>query len=176
MKSVLYCVRKLRKGVTFMTQKALSNSLKVILAGVFFVGLVLYFVVVPDLGRTLAEQNPEFDYCFWPWLIFIWVTGLPIAAAMMFAWRITSNIGRGRSFSHDNARYLKYVAYLAIADGAYYFLGNVVFAALSMSQPGFMLAGIIITFGCIAFAQVCMVLSHLVKKAADLEEESELTI
>ena len=173
---MLYCACKFRKEETEMTQKALSKSLQVILAGVFIMGLALYFYVVPDFGRIIAEQNPEFAYCFWPWIIFIWVTGLPIAAAMVFAWRISASIGRDRSFSQDNARYFKYIAYLAIGDGVYYFLGNVVFAALSMSHPGFLLAGIVITFGCLAVAEVCMVLSHLVKKAADLEEESELTI
>ena len=59
-----------------MDQNALSNWLKLILAGMGLCGLVVYAAVLPWLGLVIAQQNPEMSHRFWPWLIFLWATGL----------------------------------------------------------------------------------------------------
>ena len=60
-----------------MEQKHLSNWLKLILVGVALCGLVVYALVVPMYGMSLRSQYPEFSNRFWPWLLFIWVSGIP---------------------------------------------------------------------------------------------------
>lgn len=159
-----------------MTQSSLSKCLKAILCGVWICGLLLYFLIVPDMGWSLAEGAPEYAYCYWPWLIFIWVTGLPVAVAMLFAWRISTNIGKDKSFSMENAKLLSWISYLAAGDAAYFFVGNIVFLLLEMTHPGFVIMSLLIVFACVAVSVAAAVLSHLVMKAAILQEESELTI
>ncbi len=94
-----------------MDQKSLARWLKCILVGVGLCGIVVYAVVVPSLGLSLAREYPEFGYCFWPWLIFILATGLPCYAALFLAWKVASNIGRERSFSTETARLFRMISW-----------------------------------------------------------------
>ena len=159
-----------------MEQKALSKWLKLILIGVAFCGLVVYFLVLPAFGQSIVHDYPEFSGWYYPWLIFLWVTGLPCYLALFYGWKIASNIGADRSFCEDNAKYLKWIAWLAAGDAGYFFAGNLVLGFLSMNHPGVMLGSLIVVFAGIAIAVAAAALSHLVKKASALQEESDLTI
>ena len=159
-----------------MKQESLSKWLKAILIGVGLCGLAVYFGFFPLLGEGIVGQNPEYAFCFWPWLIFLWATGVPCFAALVCAWKIAGNIGRDRSFSMENARLLRLISYLAAGDAALFFLGNAVFLLLNMSHPGVLLASFLVDFAGVAISVAAAVLSHLVRKAADLQEQSELTI
>ncbi len=159
-----------------MEQKSLARWLKIILVGVALCALAVYGVVLPSLGLSIAGANPEYAFCFWPWLIFLWGTALPCCAAFVLAWRIFTNIGQDRSFSMENARYLKGVAWLAAGDAGYFVLGNMVFLMLNMSHPGFFLLSMLVAFAGFAISVVAAALSHLVRKAAALQEQSDLTI
>ena len=112
----------------------------------------------------------------WPWLLFLWSTGLPVLCALFLCWRIATNIGNDRSFSLENASLLKWISWLAAADSAYFFIGNIVLLALGMSHPGVTLVALLVVFCGFAMTVAAAALSHLVLKAADLEEQSELTI
>lgn len=160
-----------------MGQKSLSKWLKFIIVGTGICGLAVYALAIPALGRTIAASaNGEFDYCFWPWLIFIWGTGIPCYAVLFFAWKIAANIGLDRSFSSANARLLKWISVLAAFDSAVVFVGNLVFLLLDMNHPSVVLLSLIVIFAGIAIAVATAVLSHLVLKAAVLQEQSDLTI
>ena len=159
-----------------MEQKALSKWLKLVLVGVGLCGLVVYLGVIPGYGVSLRSLYPEFSNRFWPWLIFIWVSGLPCYAALVLGWRIAGNIGRDRSFSMDNARCLRTISLLAALDAAYFFLGNLVLLFLNMSHPGVVLMSLLVVFAGAAVAVAAAALSHLVRKAALLQEENDLTI
>ena len=159
-----------------MEQKSLSQWLKAILIGVGLCGLVVYFFIIPAYGTSLRTQYPEFANRFWPWLIFLWVTAIPCYAALVIGWKIAANIGADRSFSEDNAKYLKWIAWLAAGDAAFFFLGNNVLLFLNMSHAGILLFSLIVVFAGIAVTVAAAALSHLVKKAAALQEQSDLTI
>lgn len=159
-----------------MKQSTLALSLKLILAGLLVCGVVVYAYIVPEIGRVILDQYPEFGGWYAPWLAFVSGTALPCAVGFAFAWMVAVNIGRDRSFSVSNARYLKYIAIAAAVDGVYFFAGNVVFLILGKSHPSIVLASMFAVFAAAAVAVAASVLSHLVYKAAALEEESELTI
>ena len=80
-----------------MEQKHLSNWLKLILVGVAICGLVVYAFVVPMYGLSLRSLYPEFANRFWPWVIFIWVSGIPCFTVLIYAWKIATNIGNDQS-------------------------------------------------------------------------------
>ena len=159
-----------------MTQQKLSAWLKAILIGVGLCGLIVYFAVLPSIGSSLHASFPEFAAWHWPWMIFLWLTAIPCFAALVMGWRIAVNIGKDRSFSEENARLLQRIGYLAAADTAFFFLGNIVFFFLGMNHAGIMLASLLICFAGVAVTVAAVCLSHLVHKAADLQEQSDLTI
>ena len=159
-----------------MEQKSLSKWLKAILIGVGLCVLVVYAVILPSYGVSLRTEYPEFSGRFWPWLIFLWVTAVPICAALILGWKISTRIGEDRSFTVENARYLKWISWLAAGDSVYFFLGNVVLLFANMSHPGVTLLSLIVVFVGLCVTVAAAVLSHLVKKAAALQEQSDLTI
>ena len=89
---------------------------------------------------------------------------------------MADNIGADRSFSYDNAKYLKWTSYLAMGDSIFLFLANVVFLLLDMSAAAVMLVIGIIVFIGISVSICAAALSHLVVKAAEIQEENELTV
>ena len=159
-----------------MEQKTLSRWLKVILLGIAVCGLLVYFFVVPSYGKSLMSLYPEFAYRYYPWLFFLWATGIPCYAVLLLGWKIATNIGRDRSFCQANADYLKWISWLAAGDSAFFFLGNLIFLYANLSHPGVALFSLLIVFAGIAVTVAAAALSHLVKKAAVLQEQSELTI
>lgn len=159
-----------------MKQASLAKWLKVIIVGVGACALLVYAAVVPVLGETMAEQYPEFAHCLWPWLILIWITAAPVFIALGFAWKIAANIGADRSFSADNARLLKWISALAAADAALFFGGNCVYLLLNINHPAVLIVSFFVAFAGIAIAVAAAALSHLVMKAAVLQDQSDLTI
>ena len=75
-----------------------------------------------------------------------------------------------------NVDHFKRITWLAAIDTAYFFVGNVVFLFMNMSHPGVTLGSLIVVFIGVAITVASAVLSRLVKNAADLQEQNELTI
>ncbi len=159
-----------------MKQSTLARWLQLILVGALICGLTVYFFIVPTVGHDIVMSAPEFEGWYLPWLIFIFGSSMPCAVGYIFAWLITVNIGRDKSFSAENAKYLKYIAILASADALYFFAGNVIFLLLDMNHPGVIIFSLLIVFAAITVAVASAVLSHLVYKASLLQEQSDLTI
>ena len=159
-----------------MDQKKFSVWLKAILLGIGLCGLVVYCYALPECGRTIISDYPEFASWYWPWLIFLWFTALPCFASLVLGWRIAGNIGKDRSFCPENAVHLQRIAYLAAGDTLFFFAGNVVMTVLGMSHPGVMLASLFVCFVGVAVTVAAVCLSHLTRKAADLQEQSDLTV
>ena len=159
-----------------MEQKSLARWLKIIILGAGLCGLVIFFVIIPSYGSSLVASYPEFSNRFWPWLIFLWICGIPCYAALVFGWLIASNIGRDRSFTEKNARYFKWISWLAAGDSIFFFVGNIVLLFMNMSHPGVVLLLLLVVFAGVAIAIAAAVMSHQVKKAAALQEQSDLTI
>ena len=159
-----------------MEQKTLSKWLKGIIIGIGLCGLVVYTVVFPALGDALQTEYPEFAGCFWPWIIFIWCSGIPCFAVLFLAWKIAASIGLDRSFSEENATLFRWISVLAAGDAAFFFAGNILLLFLNMNHPGIVLASFVVEFVGVAVAVAAAGLSHLVKKAAALQEQSDWTI
>lgn len=159
-----------------MEQKTLSNWLKCIIIGVAICGLIIYAVVFPFYGTNLVNEYPEFSNRYWPWLIFIWFTGIPCFTVLILSWKIATNIGNDKSFSMANAKLFKWISGLAAGDSCFFFVGNLVMLFLNMSHPSVVLLSLIVVFAGVAVAVASAALSHLVMKAAKLQEESDLTI
>lgn len=159
-----------------MKQDTLSKWLKLIIAGVGVCGLVVYGAVIPMLGDGMVDRYPEFQNCQLPWLILIWATAIPCYIALFLAWKIAANIGADRSFSVENGKLLKWISVLAAGDAAFFFAGNLIYLLLNMNHPGIVLCSLLIVFLGVAISVASAGLSHLVMKAAELQDQSDLTI
>ena len=159
-----------------MDQTKLSRRLKIAIIFIAVCLAVVYFAVLPSFGRTIAVENPEFAYCFWPWLAFLWITAAPLYAALIFCWKIAANIGRDQTFTKENAAGCKWISNLAVLDSAYFFIGNIVLLFLNMNHPGIVLGSLLVVFAGAAIAIAFAALSNLVSRAAALQEQSDLTI
>lgn len=159
-----------------MNQISLSKWLKGIIAGMAVCGGIIYFYLIPYLGKEITWANPEFAYCYWPWLIVLWISAIPCYVALFFGWKIVVEIGKDNSFSRKNAEYLKRISVLAVTDSVFFFGANLVLMMMGMNHPGVFLLSLFVDFAGIAAAIVSASLSHLVQKAAEIREENELTI
>ncbi|MBE5772591.1 MAG: DUF2975 domain-containing protein [Clostridiales bacterium] len=159
-----------------MEQKTLARWLKIIIIGIAVCGLIVYGMVIPAYGTALKGQNPEYAWCYVPWLIFIWLTAIPCFGILLCGWKVAGNIGLDRSFSEENALLLRRIAWLAAGDSAFFFVGNIVYLFLNMNHPGIVILSLLVEFAGIAVSVAAAALSHLVQKAAVLQEQSDLTI
>ncbi|MBR1742050.1 MAG: DUF2975 domain-containing protein [Lachnospiraceae bacterium] len=159
-----------------MEQKSLSRLLKGIVAGAGICGLIIYLILLPYIGQGILADYPEFSDRYYPWLVFLWITGIPCYVALFFGWQIAESIGRDESFTNQNAQRLKKISYLAIGDAAFFFIGNLVYLCMNMNHPGVVIFSLFVVFVGIVISVIAAALSHLVKKAAVLQEESDLTI
>lgn len=159
-----------------MKQKELSIWLRVITAAAGVCCALLAFVIVPSVGCRAAERMPEFSGLFWPCLIFFWVSVVPVAWALVLAWRIFARIGRDRSFCMENAAALRSISRLAALDTALYVAAAVVMALNGLGTEILLLIFLGVVFIGICVCICCAALSHLTRKAAEMQSENDLTI
>ena len=157
-----------------MDQKKLAAWLKGICVGCALCGLALFGIILPRFLAYVAGEVPDLPHR--AWLIFMWALALPCYAVLVCIWRMAGEIGRDNSFSLENAKYLRIIAVLAGADAAVLLIGNVIFLLTRHSIPTLALVSAFMCFVGLAISVGAACLSHLVHKAAALQEDSDLTI
>jgi len=164
-----------------MSPKSLCRRVRAAVISLAVVGSIVCFYLIPGFGENIARANPEFAYCFWPWLIFLWLTAAPCYAILALAWRVSTAIGNEQVFTAQTARWVAVAARLLFADAGFFFAGNlllalaVVFFPLPndthMSHPAVLVISLLICIIAVSLASIAMVLSRYIAKAAALEEE-----
>ena len=164
------------KDLINMEQKTLARWLKIIIIGTGLCGIVVGAFLLPEIGSEITAAHREFSSWLIPWLIFLWLTLIPCYAALVISWQIADRIGRNRSFTIENAVGLGRISKLAVADTAFFFIGNIVLWLCGWNHPGIVLGSLLICFVGIVIAVAMAVLSHHTRKSAALQEENDLTI
>lgn len=159
-----------------MKHSTFSKWLKCILIGVGICFVIAYSFVIPECATYFSTHYPEFSFRYWPWMIFLWIAGIPCLIMLLFAWKIASNIGVDIYFSNNNANFLKWISLLSAGDSAYFFLGNILMLFLNMNHPSVVLASFVISFIGVSISVGAAVLSHIVQRGTLLQEQSDLTI
>ena len=157
-----------------MNQKGLSLMLRLLVAVVAAAGAALSAVLI-RYGHTLCLERNQ-PQLFAPCLIFFLLTLAVVYVALCLSWRMFASIGRDQSFTPDNARRLKSISWLSFADALAYLLALPVLVNVTSVKPLTVLVLLLLAFAglCMTVASAC--LSHLVKKAADLKRDQDLTI
>ena len=159
-----------------MEIKKLSKLLKFILTGLFVLGLIFYIFIIPLIGKTIVEANPELSNWYLPWLIFLSLTSIPVLLGLFYSSKISKNISYDLAFTEENSKYLKYISRLALIDSVFFFLGNIVMLLLNMNHPSVLILSILISFFGLSLYVIFSILSCFVSKSADLQSENDLTI
>lgn len=158
-----------------MTQRKLADLLKVICIGLAVIGAVVYFLVLPTIGQDWAKEDGYEGY-FWPWLLFLWGTGIPCYMALFQFWVVCGEIRHDNSFCEENAIRMMNIALLILGDVGYFFAGNVLFLLLGINHPGIFLVSLAIDVFGVGIGVAAAALSHLVYKAAVMQAENDLTV
>lgn len=159
-----------------MEQAKLSGWLKAVIAAVGICGAAVYLYCLPVWGARTDFLLQAGVTSPLPFLIFIWLTGVPCYTVLVCGWKISAEIGRDNSFCRKNASLLRLTSFLTAGDTLFFFAGSMVFLALQVCRPWVAVASLIFVCAGAAFAVAFAALSHLVLKAARMREENDLTI
>ena len=159
-----------------MKQDSLAKWLKGIIIGIGICGLLICLVILPMLAKDILYAGSGMEHYYRPWMIFLWISAIPCYVVLLYGWKVASNIGRDNSFCEDNAVYLKRISYMAVIDSIYFFVGNIVLYFMNLSHPSVFMGSLFVIFAGVSVAVAAAALSHLVMKAAALQEQSDLTI
>jgi len=159
-----------------MSQKSIAKVLKIFCCGVTVVGAFFFFVYAPLMVDELALMFPEAAYLKWPGLIGVWVIALLCYAVLGNFWIICVRIGEDNSFCDENADCMKRMGLLSFAvavllSGAMIFLGCLGFLGIAYFIVYFLLMCVVCGVGVL-----CLALSALIRRAAQMKEENDLTI
>ena len=159
-----------------MKHQKLSVRLKlaVIVLGLF--GLLIYGAVLPCFGMSIVGNAPEMSYRFWPWMTLFLMTAVPCYMALIYGWKIATDIGADRSFSRENAMRMRHISQLAYGDVVLFLCGNLLLFFWGMSHPGVLLLSLLPDLLGIAVAVCASALSHLIDRSAELQQDADLTI
>ena len=156
-----------------MTHKKIARWLKFI---IIVMGLLAFAILSALSLIFLVSEVQEIHAMRIPWLIFIWTTAIPMIFAVISSWKTATNIGKNIMFCNDNAKHLHTIAMSAAADCAIVSIGNISFLFANINHPGVCLAsGIIVAIG-LAILIAAEGLSQLIRKAARLQDDADLTI
>ena len=159
-----------------MTQKELSRWLRAVMI-VLWCGCALLGVwLVPTIAQEAANLNPELAYLKWPCLVFFWCALAVVIVAFGYAYKIFAEIGRDNSFCAATARRLRIISHLALGDTVAWIVCTAVLTVLAPMHPGIFLVMLAVTVLGVAATVAAAALSHLTLKAANLQDENDLTI
>ena len=159
-----------------MTQKKLSLWLHAVIITAAVCVLLVYLWLLPMTLMDLSIAYYVGAFLYLPAMVFTELTGVPILIALGFAWQIAREIGRDNSFSQRNASYMQIIAWLALCDVVYFQLGILVFAFCGITHPSIFIASFLLDCVGLAISVCAAALSHLIRKAAVIREENDMTI
>ncbi|MDE6312475.1 MAG: DUF2975 domain-containing protein [Lachnospiraceae bacterium] len=159
-----------------MKQESLAKWLKGVILAVAVCGLILCLYVLPVWGKLIIEQELKVTGGFLSWCILLWLSALPVFGILFLGWRVASEIGRDNSFSESNAVSLKYVSVLSLVSSLIFFGGNILFLVQGINRLGILFLSCLLVFVGLAVSVAAALISHLVYKAARMQEENQLTI
>lgn len=162
--------------IDMMKQSRLARCLRALTVLGWCACGVLAFFVVPLMVEEAARMEPTLAWLQWPGLTCFWAAMVPVVLALWHAWKIFGEIGRDNSFCLENARRLRVISRLALGDTAACLIALVALLCLGAMSPGLFLLLLAVTGMGAAIAVAAAALSHLTRKAADIQDENDLTI
>jgi len=159
-----------------MEQKRIANMLKVFTIGVGLIGALFFFVYAPVLIGDLAAMYPEAAFLKWPGIIGVWVIAVFCYIALVEFWKICTRIGKDNSFCNENANSMKRISLLAFLTAVLMILAAIFLGFMNFLGIAYFLICFFAVCIAIGVGVVCLALSALIRRAAQIKEENDLTI
>lgn len=153
-----------------------ERGMKLAALAAALIGLLAAFVFLPMLASALLEEFPAYQKWYWPCLIYGWVVLLPGFVGLWEFWKICVEIGRDNSFSQKNARSFFRICLLALTMAALLAVGVAALCLLGMGLPALLIAMLGFAAACALVALLANALAQLVRRAAAIKSENDLTI
>jgi hypothetical protein len=159
-----------------MSSKTLCHIIRAVVIAAALCGIYICAAILPSVGRSFTYWYPEFAQAYLPWLIFLWITALPVFAVLVLVWMASSAVGQDMVLTVRTARLVKYAAIFTFGDTIFFFIGNIILLLLGMNHPGIVLVSLFVCVLGVSLAVLAAVLARYLTKAAALQEEVDGTI
>lgn len=158
-----------------MNEKLLSalTRFAIVLIGICGVLTCLFWIPI-SMGKGTLHNIPWETAEFWVQYVFHWLVSLPCFVLLMIAWRVTSNMNKGKLFLAKNASYVNYATIILTADIVAFLIGNVIFAILGWSS--WLILYVLVAVTGLVISIFMYILSKYLMRAAVLQEECDLTV
>lgn len=159
-----------------MKQKELSNWLKLIIVFCGILGLLLCVYFGPEIGREVLLNSEKMKVLYKPFIVFIWITGIPFYIALILGWQICLDISSNQAFTIKNADRLKKISVLAMIEGLIYIVALVYLLVDQILSTNILTIILLILFFAVIISVFTSMLSHLVREASKIKTDNDLTI
>lgn len=139
-------------------------------------GIAACCYILPTLGTTLKNNNPEYAHFYFPWLIFLWITIIPCFVVLVFLWKVSTAIKLDTVFTFRTASYFSTCTIILFCDTIFFFAGNIAFLLLGLNHVGIMFLSLITGIFGITLTVLMAFFSRYLTKAAALQEEANSII
>ncbi|MEK4745061.1 MULTISPECIES: DUF2975 domain-containing protein [unclassified Bacillus (in: firmicutes)] len=159
-----------------MKQNELSLWLKliIILCGCF--GLLFCIYIGPETGRAVLLVSENLKGLYKPFVLFIWITGIPFFSALFLGWKICSDIASHKAFTVKNANRLKRISILSMTEGVLYIGALLYIFAAGNYHTSILVILLLILFFSVVISIFTSLLSHLIRGASEIKGDNDLTI
>ncbi|QDP39386.1 DUF2975 domain-containing protein [Radiobacillus deserti] len=154
--------------------KTLILKIVIFIMAIFALGFA--FILLPDLAKTAAGQNPEYAYLKNPVLIGLWTSLIPFNLALFHAYKLLKYINQNHAFSHSSVSSLRFIRNCAVAIIGIFVIGMIFLMTQHALHPGIGLIGLAISGSSLVIALFAGVLKELLLNALEIKAENDLTV
>ena len=153
-----------------MSEKVLFRAMKLIIILMGICGIAFDVFLVP---LTVAEKYDGTVEELIQW-IYQCIISVPCFWILCLAWKICNDMAKGRLFTFENANRIYKSSIALLVSVLVFLIGKVVFFLLGWNRE-LLIHSIIAVMG-ITFLIIFNALAHYIRRAAELQEESDLTV
>ncbi len=155
-----------------MKHKTMANLLRAVIILLVGCGLFMHIWWIP----TIVRDGCSLEMVTVEWVTHAAVALIPCYAVTVIAWFVADSIAKEREFCHRNATFFRWIFGLALGDSTLFFVASIVLYVAERAYVWCVFAALPLAALGICVAICAAVLSHLIDRAADLQEDSDLTI
>lgn len=155
-----------------MKHKTMANLLRSVIVLLVLCGIFVHVWLIPKL----LDGGASLDIVTAEWVILAAITMIPCYGVTVIAWFVADSIAKEREFCHRNALLFRWIFGLALGDSAVFLIGSVILYLMGRTYVWCVLGAIVLAALGICVAIAAAVMSHLIDRAADMQDDADLTI
>ena len=155
-----------------MKHKTMANLLRVVIFLLVLCGLFIHVWWMSMLLGGGASLNIVTD----EWVILAAVALVPCYRVTVIAWLVAGSIAKEQEFCHRIAARFRWIFGLALGDSAVFLIGSLILYLAGRAYVWCVLGATVLGVLGVCVAIAAAVMSHLIDRAADMQDDADLTI